>query len=191
MSRIMLVSKILNYVQTKVIYARKFDHIGSKTIIFRPLKLVETDSIFIGDKVTIAHYSWLMGNKEMGERTLSIGDRVSIGHFAHIIAKYNIVIEDNVLIADKVYITDCNHSYEDIGQPIIDQGIYNAGEVRIGEGSWLGENVCVIDAKIGKHCTIGANAVVTKDIPDYSVAVGIPARVIKKYNVNAGMWEVV
>jgi acetyltransferase-like isoleucine patch superfamily enzyme len=59
----------------------------------------------------------------------------------------------------------------------------------IGEGSWLGENVCVIGASIGKHCVIGANSVVTKDIPDYSVAVGIPAKVIKKYNFNKCEWE--
>lgn len=50
----------------------------------------------------------------------------------------------------------------------------------IGEGSWIGENVCVCGANIGKHCVIGANSVVTKDIPDYSVAVGCPARIIKK-----------
>lgn len=58
----------------------------------------------------------------------------------------------------------------------------------IGEGSWIGENVCVIGASVGRHCVIGANAVVTKDIPDYSVAVGAPARVIKKYNFNRGAW---
>lgn len=61
--------------------------------------------------------------------------------------------------------------------------------MRIGEGSWLGENVCVIGASVGKHCTIGANAVVTKDIPDYSVAVGIPAKVIKQYNFKTQRWE--
>ena len=61
--------------------------------------------------------------------------------------------------------------------------------MEIGEGTWLGEGVCVIGAKIGKGCVIGANAVVTKDIPDYSVAVGSPAKVIKKYNSDTKRWE--
>ena len=61
--------------------------------------------------------------------------------------------------------------------------------VVVGEGSWLGENVCVMGASIGKHCVIGANAVVTRDVPDYSVAVGCPARVIKRYNPVTQQWQ--
>lgn len=62
-------------------------------------------------------------------------------------------------------------------------------KVIIGEGSWLGTNVVVVGkVRIGKHCVIGANSVVTKDIPDYSVAVGIPAKVIKKYDFANEEW---
>ena len=68
----------------------------------------------------------------------------------------------------------------DINTPIKEQDISIVSPVVIGEGSWLGENVCVCGASIGKHCVIGANSVVTNDIPDYCVAVGAPARVIKK-----------
>jgi acetyltransferase-like isoleucine patch superfamily enzyme len=57
------------------------------------------------------------------------------------------------------------------------------------QGAWLGENVCVIGASIGKNSVIGANSVVTKNIPDYCVAVGSPAKVIKKYNVEKQIWE--
>lgn len=89
----------------------------------------------------------------------------------------------------KVYISDNLHSFEDIGTPIHKQPIKQIGTVRIGEGSWLGENVCVIGANIGKHCTIGANSVVTHDIPDYSVAVGAPAKVIKRYDFETQQWE--
>ena len=60
--------------------------------------------------------------------------------------------------------------------------------VIIGEGSWIGENVCIIGASVGKHCVIGANAVVTKDIPDYCVAVGTPAKIIKKYDTKIKKW---
>ena len=58
----------------------------------------------------------------------------------------------------------------------------------IGDDSWIGENVCIIGASIGRHCVIGANAVVTKEIPDYCVAVGNPARVIKRYDFEQKDW---
>ena len=81
------------------------------------------------------------------------------------------------------------HQYDNPNVPIILQPIKQISPVRIGEGSWLGENVCVIGANIGKHCVIGANSVVTHDIPDYSIAVGVPAKVIKKYNFETKVWE--
>ena len=99
------------------------------------------------------------------------------------------MIEDNVLTADRVYISDNLHGYENPAVPVIKQPIKQNGTVRIGEGSGLGVGVCVIGANIGKHCVIGANAVVTNGIPDYSVAVGIPAKVIKRYNFNTLKWE--
>jgi len=63
-------------------------------------------------------------------------------------------------------------------------------EVKIGEGSWIGESACIIGARVGKNCVIGANAVVTSDIPDYSVAVGVPAVVIKQFNQQVKKWDV-
>ena len=63
------------------------------------------------------------------------------------------------------------------------------GKVVIGEGTWLGTNVVVVgNVRVGKHCVIGANSVVTKDIPDYSVAAGIPCRVIKRYDFEKEEW---
>lgn len=120
--------------------------------------------------------------------SIRIGNSVSIGHFCHIIGLYNINIESKVLIADKVFISDCTHNYEDISQPVIDQGVSKLSDVSIGEGSWIGENVCICGAHIGKHCVIGANSVVTRDIPDYSIAAGIPAKVVKKYDFNKHEW---
>lgn len=173
---------------SSALYRRKFKSYGN-SIIVAPLSLVDTSSIEIGNNSLIFHNAWLMGNAELQRTTLTIGDNVQIGHFVHIIAKYSVVIENSVLIADKVFITDCSHNFNDIKTSIIEQGISILGNVIIGEGSWLGENVCVIGARVGKHCVIGANSVVNRDIPDYSVAVGSPARVIKKYNFDTQAWE--
>ena len=72
--------------------------------------------------------------------------------------------------------------------PVKYQPIKQLNEVYIGDGCWIGENVCIIGASIGKNSVIGANAVVMKDIPDYCVAVGAPARVIKKYDFDLQEW---
>jgi acetyltransferase-like isoleucine patch superfamily enzyme len=80
------------------------------------------------------------------------------------------------------------HAYEDISQPIIRQQVLFKGEVVIGDGCWIGENACIIGASVGRNSVIGANAVVTRDIPEYSVAVGAPAVVIRRFDKTLGRW---
>jgi acetyltransferase-like isoleucine patch superfamily enzyme len=92
------------------------------------------------------------------------------------------------LTANNVYISDNLHSYEDISVPVIKQPVRFKKAVLIGSGSWIGENVSIIGASVGRNCVIGANSVVTRDIPDYSVAVGAPAVVIRQFDQRAGAW---
>ena len=111
--------------------------------------------------------SWCKGS-EIGERCrISIANSLEIG--------------EKVLLSPNVYITDCDHEYRDVDVPVIDQGIVQRGQkVSIGEGSYIGINAVIVgNVRIGRHCVVGANSVVTKDVPDYCVAVGSPAKVIK------------
>lgn len=96
-----------------------------------------------------------------------------------------------MLFSPNIYITDCDHEYRNINIPVKDQGIVQRDQsVSIGEGSYIGINTVIVgNVKIGKHCVIGANSVVTKDIPDYCVAVGSPAKILKKYNLTSQLWE--
>lgn len=168
---------------------RHFAAFGKKSRFEKPLRVDGIESIAIGDNVMIHEGSWLAAMPLTGNDVeLVLHDGVTIGNYNHIYATKSIVIEKDVLTADKVYISDNLHEYEDINLPVIKQPIKQCKPVVIGEGSWLGEHVCVIGASVGKHCVIGANAVVTKDIPDYSVAVGAPARVIKKYDSKEEKW---
>ena len=175
------------YIVTQTLYRRIFRFIGKKTVIYKPLQIDNAESLSIGNDVYIAEGAWLMGTRGR-DLTCSIQDRTTIGHFAHIVAKHSVIIEKDVLVADKVFISDCTHAYEDINAPVIRQDIKLLSPVIIGEGSWLGENVCVCGASVGKHCVIGANSVVTTDIPDYCVAVGSPAKVVKKYDFDKNKW---
>lgn len=181
-------NKAIYLLKTQLWYAPKFHKIGSRTIIFDPLQMDNTRTIEIGNNTFIAHKSWLMGSMEKNEPTLKIGDGVRIGHFAHIVALKSVTIENDVLLADKVYIADSGHSFEDVLKPVLYQPAKILREVRIGEGSWIGENVCIYGASVGKHSVIGANSVVTKDIPAFCVAVGCPAKVIKRYDFEKKEW---
>jgi acetyltransferase-like isoleucine patch superfamily enzyme len=172
------------------LYKILFKSIGNKSKIFNPLAIDGYGNISIGNKVTIGKNAWLaclpLTNNNNCE--LIINDGSYIGNHSHIYATSKIEIQQNVLIADKVYISDNLHSYDDINTPIIKQSIKQVGEVCIGEGAWIGENVCIIGANVGKQSVIGANSVVTKNIPDYCVAVGSPAKVIKTYSFQQKCW---
>ncbi len=176
---------------TAIIWSHKLAAFGVNSLIYKPLH-VGGGEISIGSRVHIQYKSWIEANPLTGEKEayIEIGDGCVIGHFNEIYATKSIVIENDVLTADRVYISDNLHGYENPDIPIHQQPIaQNGNGVRIGEGSWLGVGVAVIGASIGKHCVIGANAVVTHDIPDYSIAVGIPAKVIKRYNFDTKQWE--
>jgi acetyltransferase-like isoleucine patch superfamily enzyme len=160
------------------------------SIVQNGVRFDGSKNVILGNNVVIQRYSWLASLPLTGEDSLlEIKDGSIIGNYNHIYATSRITIEANVLTADKVYISDCAHKYEDLNKPIMHQGIKQLSEITIGAGSWIGENVCVIGASIGKNSIIGANSVVTHDIPDYSVAVGAPARVIKRYNFETLKWE--
>lgn len=123
--------------------------------------------------------------------TVRIGKGSEIGERCRISIANSLDFGEKVLLSPNVYITDCDHEYRDINVPVIDQGIVQRGQmVSIGEGSYIGINAVIVgNVKIGKHCVIGANSVVTKDVPDYCVAVGSPAKILKRYNLETQLWE--
>jgi len=185
------IHRIYNIIKTQILYKTGLKHLGKSVIILSPLKVNKKRNIEIGDYTTIGYKAWLGATPSTGCNTceLIIGANCSIGNFNHIYATQRVMIGDSVLTADKVYISDNIHGYEDITQPVIKQKIVQKKTVVIGDGSWIGENVCVIGASIGKHCVIGANSVVTRNIPDYCIAVGSPAKVVKYYDKESNKWE--
>jgi acetyltransferase-like isoleucine patch superfamily enzyme len=121
---------------------------------------------------------------------LEIHDNASIGMNATISAAQRVDIGRHVLLGRNVFITDHNHEFRDIKLPVQDQGITPPAEVSIGEETWIGHNAVILPgAKIGRHCVIGANSVVTGVIPDFCVAVGAPARIIRRYSPDSGKWQ--
>ncbi|MDI9337392.1 MAG: DapH/DapD/GlmU-related protein [Alphaproteobacteria bacterium] len=129
-------------------------------------------------------------------QTLIFGDNIQLNDYVHITAMNKVIIGNNVLMASKIYISDCIHgSYagnSNDSSPLelpINRKLHFK-EVVIEDNVWLGESVSVLPGvTIGKGTIVGANSVVTKNLPQYVIAIGTPAKPIKKFNFEKQLWE--
>nr|WP_298793923.1 acyltransferase [uncultured Allomuricauda sp.] len=137
----------------------------------------------LGENSTIEDFSTV--NNGVG--AIKIGSRARVGLGNTLIGP--VTLKDDVRLAQNVVLSGLNHNYEDISLPIHAQGVSTA-EIVVGEETWIGANSTILaGVTIGKHCIVAGGSVVTKDVPDYSVAVGNPARVMKTFNHDTGEWE--
>jgi acetyltransferase-like isoleucine patch superfamily enzyme len=165
-----------------------FGHFGAQTVLMPPVRLSGERQIFIGDHVFIGPNSWLQTicGEDSAPAAISIGSGTSIAGACVISAAENVTIEDNVLVARNVYISDHIHRYIQAGVPVLAQGLDKIMPVLIKRGAWLGQNVVVCPGvTVGVGAVIGANSVVTQNIPAYCVAAGAPARVVKTIEMAA------
>ncbi len=175
---------------------RRFGRFGLNSVICFPTNTVFNEQfIHIGEGTMIGPQVTLSAGMVPGQACISdpvvkIGDRCLIGKGSGIVGHFEIVIGNDVWTGHHVYITDQNHDYRDVTRPISQQSMPERS-VTIGDGSWLGFGAVVLPgARIGKHVVIGANSVVAGEIADYSVAVGSPARVVKRWTEERGWFTV-
>lgn len=166
---------------------RQFGRFGSGSVICFPINTMYNERfIHIGTDTMIGPQCTLSAGMMPGQECISdpvvrIGDRCLIGKGSGIVGHFSIEIGDDVWTGHHVYITDQNHGYEMTDRPISVQTMPER-PVRIGNGSWLGYGTVVLPGSdIGEHVVIGANSVVTGVIPSFSVAVGSPARVVRRF----------
>ena len=133
---------------------------------------------------------------QTNDKLLKFGKNVQINDYVHITAAYSVEIGNNVLMASKIYISDCSHgSYignSDDSDPRVTptDRTLSVKPVKIQDNVWLGEFVSVLPGvTIGEGTIVGANSVVTKSLPPYVIAVGAPAKPIKFYNFDTQKWE--
>ena len=142
------------------------------------------DNSHFGKNNQLSVYREYRGKKTGRKSYIHIGNNVSIMDNCHVSCANLIEIGDGVLFGDNVFVTDNYHgdnTYSEIHIPPIERELYIGEPVKIGDNVWIGRNVCIMPGVcIGRGSVVGANSVVTKDIPEYCVAVGAPARIIKK-----------
>jgi len=167
--------------------ARQFGSFGQGSLVCFPLDtLVNPASIHIGSGTIVAAHAvlsagWMPDQPNLGADVVRIGDRCLIGRGSTVVGHTSIVIGDDVWTGHNVHITDMNHGYEDLDTPIGRQWM-DPEPVVIGDRAWLGHGTVVLPGvHIGAHVVVGANSVVTTDLPDRCVAVGAPARVVRQY----------
>lgn len=136
-----------------------------------------TGNLSIGKNTRISSFVKI----KINQGNLKIGENCTINSFCFIYAdKAGVEIGDNVLISPSVDIQGSNYNFKDKKKPIVNQGMNSKG-IKIENDVWIGSNSTILDGVvIGEGAVIGAGAVVTKNIPAYSIAVGVPAKVIKK-----------
>lgn len=172
---------------------RRFGSFGERSIImWPPVTIFNEQYIHIGSHTMIGpgvalSAGMVPGQECISDRVVVIGDRCLIGRNSGIVGHFSVEIGNDVWTGHHVYVTDQNHGYEDPTRPISLQ-TQPERAVRIGDGSWIGHGAVILPGvTIGRHVVVGANSVVTSDIPDFSVAVGSPARVIRQ--LRDGKWE--
>ncbi|MEX0665932.1 MAG: acyltransferase [Acidimicrobiia bacterium] len=176
--------------------AKRFLGFGAGSAICFPVTALFGERyIRIGEGTIVGPYASLSAGvspaHELGAvEVLTIGSHSLIGKGTAVVAHERVVIGDHVYTGHNVYVTDANHGYEDVDTPIGRQ-FAPSRPVSIGDGSWLGHGAVVLPGvSIGAHVVVGAASVVTSDLPDRCVAVGNPARVIRRYVDGQGWTDV-
>jgi acetyltransferase-like isoleucine patch superfamily enzyme len=145
--------------------------------------LESPELIEVGANVGIGRHAWLnaMDDRKDGMPTLRIGDGTYIGRFAHINAWRNVRIGRDVLIADRVFISDCEHAFADTTVPIRLQGDIFRGNVTLMDGCWIGVGAVILPGvTVGRNAVVAANSVVNRDVAELTVVGGVPAKFIRK-----------
>jgi len=160
---------------------RQFHTFGERSIVHRPVWLYGADHIAIGSDVMVLEGCWLAVERQAwGARdvVMRLGDHVGIRVYCTLSAAHEVTLEDHVVLGSSVTIIDSDHTWQS-GAPSVMASPLKTAPVRVGRGTWIGDRAAVLaGSDIGEQCIIGANSVVKGPIPDHSIAVGSPAKVV-------------
>ncbi len=170
--------------------------LGRRVRIARSTRIAGGACVRLDDDVNIAGMGWiLVPGWEQRLRApgyaIHIGAGTSVGESCTVSAVSHVHIGSRVLFGPRVWVTDHNHVYSNTDRPILSQGWTTGGFVDIEDNCWIGTGAVIIGAKglrIGRGSVVGANSVVTTDVPPHSVVVGNPARVVKEYDPTTNTW---
>ena len=170
-----------------LIYKPFLGSIGKLSYLGKPLFISSLRRIFIGSKVRIFPFARI---EVIGKNSsITFKDNISIGQYFHIVSKGDLTIGKGSTISANVLITNIDHEYQEINKHILDQPLI-IKETQIGENCFIGYGAVIqVGTTLGKRCIVGANAVIRGHYKDYSVIVSVPARVVKRYDIEKEKWR--
>lgn len=174
------------------LYRCLFRRIGKGSLVSPFIYALGLDSVSLGNRSRISRNTRVLALKRYRDQEfrpeINIGDNVSVGFGCTLSCINRIDIGDDVTIGDNVYIADSHHGYQDISHSILDQPLV-PGQVSIGQGAWIGYGAFLAgNVTVGEHAIVGANSVVTRPVPPYTVVGGVPARPLKRFNPESQQW---
>ncbi len=180
---------------TQTYWKLHFRRLGFRSVLFKPMLVAGAGHISIGKRSQIRDFARLevINRPHLGwSAHLHIGNNVNIEQGVHIVCQGTVTIEDGVSITPFCSIVDTYHPFDPpdglpkIGARLPEKHTY----VVIGEGSFIGTRAVILpNVRIGKCCVVGAGSVVTRDLPDYAVATGSPAKIIRVFNPITRQWQ--
>jgi len=198
---------LLHEANNKIAYKTlpKFGNSPKNLRIDLPRRIINPDRMFLGNNVSLGPGSFIIAMTHYPTMTMEhpekkqpiqwfnskiiIGNNVTSTADLQIAAQSEIIIEDDVMFASNIHINDALHGSENANEPYRYQKISRIAPILIKKGCWIGQNVVILPGvTMGEYAIIGANSVVTKSVPGRCIAVGAPAKVIKKWDVNAHQW---
>jgi acetyltransferase-like isoleucine patch superfamily enzyme len=169
-----------------------FKKVGEKSVLKKPL-LLTPEYISLGKRCHILNDARIEAiTNYAGEKFnphIIIEDGVSMQQRCHITAADTLIIGKGTIALFDVMITNIDHEYEDLTMPVANQPL-RVKKTQIGENCFIGSGAKIQAGTIlGRHCVVGTNAVVRGHFPDYSVIVGVPAKIVKRYDEKSGTWR--
>jgi acetyltransferase-like isoleucine patch superfamily enzyme len=148
------------------------------------LEMLDEGRLGLGEHVLLEPGVWLTAQAP-GRIAIGAGSVLNLG--VQVAALDRVEIGAHCMFANGCFVTDADHRFDDLSRPVTWQGFTSKGPTRVGDNTWCGANVVITSGvTVGERCVIGANAVVTRDLPPFSIAAGAPARVIRRFGPGAG-----
>lgn len=175
--------------RTRIVWGWRFSALGSRSVLGRSLQVNNPRVVDIGSRVTISDQFILadLCPNQGNVPKIFIGDGCIILYRFQCNAAQSVRIGRNVLIASNVLVTDSDHIIEPAGLPVTKNNKFITHPVVIEDNCWIGQNAAILKGvTIGQGSIVGANSVVTHNVPSHSVVAGNPARIIKNIDVSVG-----
>lgn len=189
-----MIKRIVSITKNGLLYffyklTNRFLYLGWPVVFNQGIELENTETLSIGSFSNIGKDTWMRSALPGKGKGICLGENSMIGRRNFISCAKEITVGKNCIFGPNVTIVDNNHEFKDVTKPILAQGSSKPFPVSIGEDCWIGTNAVILPGtKIGRHCVVGANSVVSGTIPNNSVVTGSPARIVRTFDKKTNRW---